>query len=95
MPRAQRTGRAKISTTVAAETYQYLTQKVARGEASTLAEAIDRSIHRVRQLERRSRLAQATAEYFDNLEPQAASEENAIARDLASAAESVDFDKEL
>lgn len=95
MPRPRRIGRAKISTTIAAETYQYLAQKVARGEASTLAEAIDRSIHRVQQLERRSRLAQATADYFDQLEPKAAAEENAMARDLTSAAENTDFDKEL
>ena len=95
MPKTRKLGRAKISTTIAAETYRYLTQKVSSGEAASLAEAIDRSVHRARQMESRARLARATARYFDELEPQAAAEENALARDLASAAEGVDFDKEL
>ncbi|SRR6266576_2330066 len=87
--------RAKLSTTVAQETLEFLEAKVASGEAATLAEAVDTSIRRVRQLENRHRLAVATARYFDELEPLAASEESSIAHDLASAATVIDFDHEL
>jgi hypothetical protein len=49
---------------------------------------------KVRPFENRQRLAAATARYFDLLEPLAAIEENAIARDMASAAGAIDFGKE-
>lgn len=93
-PQAKAT-RAKLSTTVAQETLEFLESKVASGQAATLAEAVDTSIRRVRQLENRHRLAVATARYFDELEPQAASEESSIAHDLASGASVIDFDHEL
>ena len=87
--------RAKLSITVSAETLDFLEGKVASGEAASLAEAVDAVIRKVRQLENRQRLAAATARYFDELEPRAAAEENAIGRDLASAAGRIDFDQEL
>ena len=90
-----KTNRAKLSTTVSPETLKFLEDKVASGEAATLAEAVDAVIRKVRQLENRQRLAAATARYFDELEPRAAAEENAIARDLASAAGGIDFDQGL
>lgn len=95
MPNKRKLGRAKISTTISAETYRYLSQKVSSGEVSNLAEALDRCIHRVRQLENRERLARATANYFDHLDPKAATEESEIARHLASSTNGIDFDKEL
>lgn len=94
-PARAKTNRAKLSTTVSRETLEFLEHKVASGEAASLAEAVDIVIRRVRQLENRQRLAAATARYFDELEPRAAAEENAIARDLVSAASAIDFDKEL
>jgi len=90
-----KTTRTKLSTTVSPETLEFLERKVASGEAASLAEAVDIVIRKVRQLENRQRLAAATARYFDELEPRAAAEENAIARDLASTASTIDFDKEL
>jgi len=90
-----KTTRTKLSTTVSPETLEFLERKVASGEAASLAEAVDIVIRKVRQLENRQRLAVATARYFDELEPRAAAEENAIARDLASTASTIDFDKEL
>jgi hypothetical protein len=87
--------RAKLSTTVSPEALKFLEEKVASGEAATLAEAVDAVIRKVRQLENRQRLATATARYFDELEPRAAAEENAIARSFASAASGIDFDQEL
>lgn len=90
-----RATRAKLSTTVAPDTYEYFDQMVRSGEAASIADAIDRSVAKIRQLENRRRLAKATAHYFDELEPRAAAEENVMARDLASAARGIDFDKEL
>jgi hypothetical protein len=87
--------RAKLSTTISPDALKFLEDKVASGEAATLAEAVDTVIRKVRQLENRQRLAAATARYFDELEPRAAAEENAIARGLASAAGGIDFDQEL
>jgi hypothetical protein len=90
----RKTGRAKLSTTVDRLTYEFLEEKVRRGEASTLAEALDTAVARVRRLENRQRLAQATAAYFAGLEPDALQEENEMAAELASAGQGVDFDQE-
>ncbi|MBZ5521842.1 MAG: hypothetical protein LAP21_06340 [Acidobacteriia bacterium] len=45
--------------------------------------------------ENRKRLALATTRYFEQITPESVAEENTLARDLASAATTVDFDKEL
>ncbi len=95
MTLAHRANRTKLSTTVSPETLQFLENKVASGEAATLAEALDAVIRTVRQLENRQRLAAATARYFGDIEPHAAAEENAIAHDLESARHRIDFDQEL
>lgn len=68
---------------------------VRHGEASTLAEALDAAIEKVRRLENRKRLADATARYFDRLEPQAVVEENALVKDMMSAGSTIDFDQEI
>jgi hypothetical protein len=94
-PTRAKTNRAKLSTTVSPETLEFLENKVASGQAATLAEAVDTVIRKVRQLENRQRLAAATARYFDELEPRAAPEENTIAHDFGSAAGAIDFDQEL
>lgn len=88
-------GRAKLSTTVSQETYEFLEHMVDSGEASSIAEAVDRSIARIRQLENRRRLAAATARYFEQMDPEAMAQENALARDMAAAGSGIDFDKEL
>lgn len=87
--------RAKLSTTVSQETYEFLEHMVDSGEVSSMAEAVDRSIAKVRQLENRKRLAAATARYFEQLSPEAMAEENALAQDMAAAGSEIDFDKEL
>jgi Tfp pilus assembly protein PilN len=87
--------RTKLSTTVSPDTYEFLQRMVASGQVSTMAEAVDRSIAKIRQLENRRRLALATTQYFEQLEPKAAAEEQALAHDLATAAVGIDFDKEL
>jgi hypothetical protein len=90
-----KTVRAKLSTTVAPETFEFLARKVESGEAASLAEAIDATVARIRRLENRRRLAVATAAYFDELDPQAAAEENTLAESLASALSGIDFDQEV
>jgi hypothetical protein len=86
--------RAKLSTTVAPENYQYLTAMVSSGQASSVAEAVDRVVTRVRRIENRRRLEQATAAYFKSLSRQAVAEENEMASNLASAVKGMDFDRE-
>jgi hypothetical protein len=88
-------GRAKLSTTIDARNFEYLRSKVAAGEAANLAEALDRLLRKLRKLENRERLAAATSQYFDTLDSEALADENALARDLSSAASRIDVDKEL
>jgi Arc/MetJ-type ribon-helix-helix transcriptional regulator len=87
--------RAKLSTTVSQETYEFLEQMVDSGQAASMADAVDRSIAKVRQLENRKRLAAATAQYFDQMDANAMAEEVAQGQDMAEAASGIDFDKEL
>jgi inosine-uridine nucleoside N-ribohydrolase len=88
-------GRAKLSTTVSPKTLEFLEEKVASRQASSIAQAVDAAIEKVRRLENRQRLAAATARYFDQMEAQAAAEEGAIAHDLAAVASAIDFDNQL
>ncbi len=92
---ATKPARAKLSTTVAPENYRYLTSLVKSGKASSLAEAVDEAIERLRRSENRRRLAKATTEYFESLSPEAVAEENSLANSLSKSAEGIDFDCEL
>jgi hypothetical protein len=87
--------RAKISTTIARENYIYLNALVESGKASTMAEALDNIVAAHRRIERRRRLEQATADYFNGLPELALDEENAMATAAHEAVASVDFDREL
>jgi hypothetical protein len=95
MGAGSKTSRAKLSTTVSSETYRFLENMVSSGEASNLAEAVDKIIARVRQLESRKRLAQATTQYFNQMASKALAEEATLAHDLVSAGSAIDFDQEL
>ena len=95
MGTTQAKARAKLSTTVSAKTLEFLENKVASGQAASLAEAVDVAIQKVRQFENRQRLTAATRQYFDQIEGHAASEEKALARDLAAAASVINFDEDL
>jgi len=86
--------RTKLSTTVAAENFNFLETMVSTGRSDSIAEAVDLAIARLRQMENRSRLERATADYFDGLSPKAQAEEQALARQLYLSAGSVDFDLE-
>ena len=94
MSAAPKMAREKVSTTVSAETYEFLQEMVERGEAASLAQALDAVVDRVRRLENRRRLAEATARYFEQLDPLAAKEEQGLSEELSTAAGAIDFDCE-
>jgi len=87
--------RSKLSTTVAAENYQFLVALVEKGKAASLAEAVDEAVEQLRRSENRRQLAKATSEYFDSLSPEELSEETSLATSLHKTAEALDFDREL
>jgi hypothetical protein len=87
--------REKLSTTVSAETYRFLQEMVDQGEVANLAEAVDAVVDRIRRLENRRRLANATARYFEQLPSKVTAEEHALAEDLSAAAGANDFDREI
>jgi len=74
---------------------RFLEEKVASGQAESIAEAVDMAIQKVRRLENRQKLALATARYFEQMDTHSAAEESDIARDFGSAASAIDFDHEL
>jgi hypothetical protein len=86
--------REKISTTISSASLSHLEQLIEKGEARTLADAIDLTIERLLVYENRERLANDTAAYFDNLSPEAMEEENQLAAALSSSVKGIDFDRE-
>jgi len=89
-----RLSRPKISTTIAPETLAYLEERIARGEAYNLAEAVDLVVERVRMAENRERLERDTAAYFEQLSPAAMEEEARLSAALAAGAKGIDVDRE-
>lgn len=65
LSRRQQSRRAKISTTVAAETYAYLQSMVSAGEAQNLSGALDDLVRRRLEDQRRADLDRRMAEYYD------------------------------
>jgi hypothetical protein len=95
MKKSLKIAREKLSTTVSAETYQFLQQMVEHGEAASMAKALDAVVGRIQRLENRRRLADATTRYFKDLTPAEAIEESALAHDFSAAAGAIDFDSEI
>ncbi|MGA2376046.1 MAG: hypothetical protein ABSF72_11045 [Candidatus Sulfotelmatobacter sp.] len=89
-----RATREKISTTISSDTLAHLEQLIEKGEARTLADAIDSVVQKLLVYENRERLANDTAAYFDNLSPEALEEENQLAAALSSSVKGIDFDRE-
>lgn len=87
--------RAKLSTTVAPENFEYLNSLVRSGHAASVAEAVDEAIEHLRRSENRRRLATATAEYYATLTREALDEDEAIVNSLRRSTKKVDFDREL
>jgi hypothetical protein len=95
MSASPKMAREKLSTTVSADTYQFLQKMVDQGEAENLAEAVDSVVARVRRLENRRRLADATTQYFERIDPRTEADERALAEDLSAAAGAIDFDSDI
>ena len=86
--------REKISTTISSATLSHLEQLIEKGDARSLADAIDLAVQKLLVYENRERLANDTAAYFDGLSPEALEEENQLARALSSSVKGIDFDRE-
>jgi hypothetical protein len=86
--------RSKLSTTVASENFTFLEGLVRTGRTSSMAEAVDLAIERLRVTENRGRLERATAAYFDGLSPENRAEEEMLARHLHASGGGIDFDAE-
>ena len=88
-----RISRQKISTTVSPQTLSYLDDLVGKGEARTLAEALDLAVKRLLVYENRERLATDTAAYFANMTDEEAAEEQRLEAALSQSAAGIDFDQ--
>jgi hypothetical protein len=86
--------RAKISTTIARENFQYLEEFIRAGQAENTAQALDLILHRFRRAENRRRLESATAAYFNGLDQKSQDEEDELTEALAQATDGLDFDRE-
>ncbi len=88
-----RLSRKKISTTVSLQTLSYLADLIQKGDARTLAEALDLAIERLLVYENRERLANDTAAYFANMTDAQAAEEQRLETALSQSTAGIDFDQ--
>jgi len=88
-----RISRQKISTTISPQTLSYLDGLIQKGEARTLAEALDLAIERLLVYENRERLATDTAAYFANMTDEEAAEEQRLEAALSQSTAGIDFDQ--
>jgi hypothetical protein len=88
-----RLSRKKISTTISPQTLSYLEDLMRKGEARTLAEALDLTIERLLVYENRDRLATDTAAYFANMTDAEAAEEQRLEAALSQSTAGIDFDQ--
>jgi len=93
MASSARLTRQKISTTISPQTLAYLDDLISRGEARTLAEALDRSVERLLVFENRERLATDTAAYFSGMTDEEATEEQRLEAALSQSSAGIDFDQ--
>ena len=84
--------RKKLSTTISSDSYGYIERQIASGQASSVAEVVDRALERVRRLENRLRLERDTSAYFNSLSPAAAREELELGAALGRMVDEVDLD---
>src|SRR2546428_2150198 len=94
MATTARLTRQKISTTISSATLSYLEDLIRRGEARTLAEAIDLAVRQLLIYENRERLANDTAAYFANMTDEEAEEERRLEAALSQSAAGIDFDQD-
>lgn len=85
--------RHKISTTIATENAAFLKGLLKRGQAHTLAEAVDKVISAARRAEARAKLESATEAYFASLSGADLRAENDLENALAEESGKVNFDE--
>ena len=85
--------REKISTTISSDTLSHLERLIEKGEARTLADAIDLAVQRLLVYENRERLANDTAAYFDNMTDEEIAEEQKLEAALSQSAAGINFDE--
>ena len=93
MATSARLTRQKISTTISSETLAYLEDLIRKGEARTLADALDLAVKRLLIYENRERLANDTASYFDNMTDAESAEEQRLEAALSQSSAGIDFDR--
>jgi Arc/MetJ-type ribon-helix-helix transcriptional regulator len=87
------TGRKKkLSTTISSDSYEYIERQISSGQASSVAEVVDRALERMRRMENRLRLERDTAAYFNSLSGGAAREEAELGAALGRMVDEVDLD---
>ncbi|HEY6339743.1 MAG TPA: hypothetical protein VIW68_14730 [Candidatus Sulfotelmatobacter sp.] len=93
MATTPRLTRQKISTTISPQTLAYLDDLVAKGEARSLAEALDAAVEKLLVYENRERLAADTTAYFANLTDEEAAAEQQLEAALSHSVAGIDFDR--
>jgi hypothetical protein len=88
-----RLNRQKISTTISSTALAYFEERIKRGEARNLAEAIDLAVQQLLIHENRERLANDTAAYFANMTEEEAAEERRLEAALSQSAAGIDLDQ--
>jgi len=84
--------RKKLSTTISPEGYAFLRSLVRGGKARNLAQAVDLVLAEFRRLENRRKLAQATAQYYEEASQGAIDEENSLAAAFEATAGEINVD---
>jgi hypothetical protein len=90
---ATRLTRHKISTTISAQTLAFLDDLIRKGEARTLAEALDLAVEGLVFYENRERLANDTAAYFARMSDDEGAAERRLEGALFPSVAGIDFDK--
>jgi hypothetical protein len=86
-----RVTRQKISTTISSSTHKHLEQMIEKGEARSLADALDLVVQRLQVYENRERLARDTAAYFANMTDEEAAEEQKLEAAISQSARGINF----
>ncbi len=84
--------RHKLSTTISRNSHAFLEYMVKTGRATTMAEAVDWIVEKVRQAENRARLERDTAAYFAGLSRRAARDEARLGKALGQTVNELNFD---
>jgi hypothetical protein len=84
--------RKKLSTTISPEGYAFLRSLIRGGKARNLAQAVDLVLAEFRRLENRRKLAQATAQYYEEASQGAIDEENSLAAAFEATAGEINVD---